>query len=122
MKCCSTYPKGEIREGLLIAEHYAMVDVISKKFALPISTVEENMKWALRRLRSSTFSQCAKCAILLRKFESSTCQEMRLQLRKERALHNQRQMLERKYYYAKRQAAKSIPDVFLSLIVDGMDQ
>ncbi|KAH3853978.1 hypothetical protein DPMN_096516 [Dreissena polymorpha] len=51
MKCCSTSPKGEIREGLLIAEHYAMVDVISKKFALPISTVEENMRWALRRLR-----------------------------------------------------------------------
>ncbi|KAH3790875.1 hypothetical protein DPMN_169083 [Dreissena polymorpha] len=42
---------GEIREGLLIAEHYAMVVVISKKFALPISTVEENMRWALRRLR-----------------------------------------------------------------------
>ncbi|KAH3713161.1 hypothetical protein DPMN_072947 [Dreissena polymorpha] len=42
---------GEIREGLLIAEHYAMVVVISKKFALPISTVEENMSWALRRLR-----------------------------------------------------------------------
>ncbi|KAH3816518.1 hypothetical protein DPMN_118035 [Dreissena polymorpha] len=50
MKCCSTYPKGEIRGVLLIAEHYAMVDVISKKCALPISTVEENMRWALRRL------------------------------------------------------------------------
>ncbi|KAH3746447.1 hypothetical protein DPMN_180855 [Dreissena polymorpha] len=53
MKCCSTSPKGEIREGLLIAEHYAMVVVISKKFALPISTVEENMRWALRRLRTA---------------------------------------------------------------------
>ncbi|KAH3880120.1 hypothetical protein DPMN_004033 [Dreissena polymorpha] len=42
---------GEIREGLLIAEHYAMVVVISKKFALPISTVEENMRWASRSLR-----------------------------------------------------------------------
>ncbi|KAH3719912.1 hypothetical protein DPMN_062796 [Dreissena polymorpha] len=55
MKCCSTSPKGEIREGLLIADNYAMVIVISKKFALPISTVEENMRWALRRLRNSCF-------------------------------------------------------------------
>ncbi|KAH3817880.1 hypothetical protein DPMN_119436 [Dreissena polymorpha] len=43
--------RGGIREGLLIAEHSAIVDVISKKFALPISTVEEKMRWALRRLR-----------------------------------------------------------------------
>jgi hypothetical protein len=28
MKCCSTSPKEEIREGLLIAEHYAMVGMI----------------------------------------------------------------------------------------------
>ncbi|KAH3715239.1 hypothetical protein DPMN_057945 [Dreissena polymorpha] len=46
----STTPKGEIREGLPIAERCAIVDVISKKFALPISTVEEKMRWALRRL------------------------------------------------------------------------
>ncbi|KAH3795394.1 hypothetical protein DPMN_148944, partial [Dreissena polymorpha] len=44
----STYPKGEIREGLPIADRCAMVDVISKKFALPISTVAEKNEMGLK--------------------------------------------------------------------------
>ncbi|XP_053407037.1 uncharacterized protein LOC123566018 [Mercenaria mercenaria] len=72
--------------------------------------------------KSKSFSQCAKCAVLQRKFESTLCPVTRLELLKERASHNQRQMLERKYYYSKRQASKQYPDEFLSLIIDGMDQ
>ncbi|XP_063438737.1 uncharacterized protein LOC134719703 [Mytilus trossulus] len=47
---------------------------------------------------------------------------MREKLRAERREHNSRQMLERKYYYTKKNAAKTSPSQYLSLIIDGMDQ
>ncbi|XP_053389791.1 uncharacterized protein LOC128552757, partial [Mercenaria mercenaria] len=76
----------------------------------------------LKIKKTKSFSQCTKCAILQRKFQSTLDPVTRSQLRMERSLHNQRQMLERKFYYSKRHASRQHPEDFLSLIIDGMDQ
>ncbi|XP_053381351.1 uncharacterized protein LOC123565970 [Mercenaria mercenaria] len=59
---------------------------------------------------------------LERQLEKTTCVETRTRFRQLKEEHNERQMMERKYYYGKREASRKNPASFLSLIVDGMDQ
>ncbi|XP_071181315.1 uncharacterized protein [Mytilus edulis] len=76
----------------------------------------------LKVKKTNSFSKCTVCTSLERQIETTHDPVMREKLRAERREHNSRQMLERKYYYTKKNAAKTSPSQYLSLIIDGMDQ
>ncbi|XP_053403787.1 uncharacterized protein LOC123534087 [Mercenaria mercenaria] len=81
-----------------------------------------NRKKNLKIKQTNSFSKCNTCVHLERELEKTRDPESRTKLKSMVAVHNERQMNERRYYYEKKDKAKDYPRRFLSLIVDGMDQ
>ncbi|WAR29886.1 hypothetical protein MAR_003454, partial [Mya arenaria] len=70
----------------------------------------------------NSFSKCTICTSLERHMTKILNPDTRAHFRKLKLEHHERQMLERSYYYKKREASRKEPTKYMSIIIDGMDQ
>ncbi|WAR06067.1 hypothetical protein MAR_021436, partial [Mya arenaria] len=70
----------------------------------------------------SRFTTCDICSKIKREIERTTCRTTRKKLFKIRGIHLEQQNDERKKSYKHAQKARSNPDQYVSIILDGMDQ
>ncbi|XP_062566153.1 uncharacterized protein LOC134228510, partial [Saccostrea cucullata] len=76
----------------------------------------------LKIKQTNSFSKCNTCTKLDAQLQVTRDPLEREEIKGLIKAHNYRQMMERKYYYSKRNQAKENSRRFMSIIIDGMDQ
>lgn len=114
---CST--KTHIYETMVMESQADFPDPLSQSHFLRLWR-EEARHIAIPK--NCRFSKCNTCTLIKIKLGETKDPQKRKLLQEKRARHLRKQNLERQKYYKHQQKAKSYPNRYLSLIIDGMDQ
>lgn len=119
---------------VLLAYKTRKIDIFNQYFDETVEKMQRTVSrsnfykiWAdnfpsLKIKQTNSFSKCNTCTKLDAQLQATRDPIKRDEIKGLIKAHNYRQMMERKYYYSKRNQAKESKRRYMSIIIDGMDQ